>query len=360
MLRIALFVAILCGTLITPAAARAAGPLAYGMQVHAFGQNQERILDAVKGAGFGWVKQQVRWADLEQTKGTIDFNRTDPFVRRANAAGVKLLYSVVAVPAWARQDGSSSGPPNNVEDFARFMAAMAARYKGQVQAWEIWNEQNMSGEWSLPIDACSYVKLLKAVAPRVKAADPATIVITGALTPTGVMDPNGAIDDAVYLDQMYKCDGGAFKTLGNAVGAHATGYNNAPEDWIDSHSVDTPGFKDHESFYFKRVWQLHDVMLKNGDARQMWLTEYHWGAADPLVPAGYEWTTHLDEATVAGFFVRSIGMMKAEPWIAGFFIWNLNFRTIEDYHTRETAIFGILNEDWSPRLIYQALSDMPK
>jgi hypothetical protein len=101
-------------------------------------------------------------------------------------------------------------------------------------------------------------------------------------------------------------------------------------------------------------------MVKYGDTRKLWLTEYEWGAAIAPVPAGYEWTTHLSEAQVADFFVRSIQMMQAEPWVGGFFIWNLNFRTMVDYHKYETALFGIINEDWSPRVIYQKLRDMPK
>ncbi len=350
------------GTTATPSPI--AGPsttgLAYGMQVHMPGQNQDRVLGMVKGAGFGWIKQQVRWSEMEPSKGQIAFSKLDPFIDRSAAQGVKVMLSVVTVPSWARGDRRSVGPPDNPNDFADFMAALATRYKGKVQAYEVWNEQNMSREWTPPIDACAYVSMYKVVAPRMKAADPNAIVISGALTPTGVNDPNGAIDDAIYLDKMYQCDGGVFKTLGDAVGAHAVGYNNGPEDWIDKNTVNTQGFKGHGSFYFKRIWQLHDIMAKYGDTRKMWLTEYHWGAAVGPVPGGYEWTTHLSENTVADFFVKSIEMMRAEPWVGGFFIWNLNFRTMTDYHKDETGIFGILNEDWSPRAIYSKLRDMPK
>jgi hypothetical protein len=296
---------------------------------------------------------------MEDSKGNIAFHKTDPLVDRAAANGVKLLFSVVSVPGWTRADRKHTGPPDNMNDFADFMAAMAARYKGRVHAYEVWNEQNMDREWTQPLNACGFVNMMKAVAPRMKAADPGAIIISGALTPTGI-NAAFAIDDAVYLEQMYQCEGGIFKTLGDAVGAHAVGYNNAPDDWVDKHSVNTPGFKDHPSFYFRRIWQLHDIMVKYGDNRQMWNTEYHWGAANPPVPGGYEWATHLNESTVADFLVRSIEMMKAEPWIGGFFIWNLNFRTVCNYHTCENAIFGILNEDWSPRIIYQKLRDMPK
>ncbi|MCL4533715.1 MAG: glycoside hydrolase family 5 protein [Bacteroidetes bacterium] len=343
-----------------PPAPMPSSSLAYGMQAQMFGQDENAVLGFVKGAGFNWIKQQVRWADFEPTKGNISFGQLDTLVNKASAQGFKVLFSVVAVPAWARADGSSVGPPDNPNDLADFMATLAARYRGRVQAYEVWNEENISREWETPLDPCSYVNMLAVVAPRLKATDPNAIVITGALTPTGVNDPNSAIDDSVYLGQMYQCGDGVFTTLGDAVGAHAVGYNNAPEDWIDFHTVDTPGFKNDGSFYFRRIFQLHDIMAANGDTRQMWLTEYHWGSADPPVPEGYEWTNQLDEPTVADFFVRSIDMMRAQPWVGGFFVWNLNFRTFLNYHTNETAIFGILNEDWSPRATYTRLRDMPK
>ncbi len=64
---------------------------------------------------------------------------------------------------------------------------------------------------------------------------------------------------------------------------------------------------------------------------------------------------------MAEFLVTSIQSMKTQrTWVGAVFIWNLNFRTFLDYHQHETAIFGILNEDWSPRHIYNRLRDMPK
>jgi len=335
--------------------------LRYGMQVHYFGQDQGRINAMVRGAGFDWVKQQIRWEFYEPSRGQYDLGSLDEVVNNANAAGINLLFSVVTSPGWARADGRHDGPPDNLNDFGDFVGTLASRYKGRVKAYEIWNEQNFSREWGGgTINAGAYVEMLKVAYTRIKQADPDAIVVSGALTPTGVMDPNVAVDDVWYLDQMYQYQGGIIKQYCDAIGAHATGYNNAPDDWVDVNTVNTPGFKGHPSFYFKRIDQLHDVMARYGDTHQMWITEYHWASAQPPVPAGYEWTTHLSEDQVARFFVRGFQMMKERPWVGAAFVWNLNFRIMADPHTSETAIFGILNPDWSPRAIYSALRDMPK
>lgn len=336
--------------------------LRYGMQAHMYFQDQPRILGMITGAGFGWLKQQIRWESVEPQRGAINWGDLDPIVANASAAGVKLLFSVVTSPSWARADHRPDGPPDNYADLGNFIAAMAARYRGRVQAYEVWNEQNFSREWGGgTINPGGYVELLKAVYPRVKQADPNALVISGALTPTGVMDPNIAMDDLWYLEQMYAYQGGVLKTVCDGIGAHMAGYNNAPEDWVDYHTVDTPGFKSHPSFYFRRIDQLHDVMARYGDNKQMWITEYEWASAQPPVPAGYEWTTHLSEAQVADFYVRSIQSIRtSRPWVGAIFVWNLNWRTFADPHSNECAIFGILNSDWSPRLIYAGLRDMPK
>jgi polysaccharide biosynthesis protein PslG len=336
--------------------------LRYGMQGHLLFGDRDRAFGKIKEAGFGWAKQQIRWSDYEKSRGNVDWGLLDGVVGSAQANGTQLMFSVVTSPAWSRSDGKVDGPPNDLNDLGNFLAAMAGRYKGRVQAYEVWNEQNFSREWGGgTINAGAYVELLKVAYPKIKAADPNAIVISGALTPTGVNDPNVAIDDKTYLNQMYQYQGGVFKNVADAVGAHMAGYNNAPEDWVDKNTVNTPGFKGHPSFYFRRIDDLYSVMSANGDNRQMWLTEYHWAAASPPVPAGYEWTTHLSEQQVADFFVRSIQSIKAQrPWVGAIFVWNLNWRTFSDPHTSETAIFGILNSDWSGRLIYNRLKDMPK
>ena len=350
----------------TPVASQPPAPtsgLRYGMQAHLYHQDQTRIMGLVRGAGFGWLKQQIRWADVEKSRGKINWGEIDKMVNQANGQGVNLLFSVVTAPTWSRPGHNGvEGPPNNFGDFANFLGQLAGRYKGRVKAYEVWNEQNLKREWEgRAISAGDYVELLKVSYQAIKAADPSAVVVSGALTPTGVNDPNIGIDDVVFLNQMYEYQGGVFKQYADAVGSHSTGYNNAPEDWADVNTVNTPGFKGHGSFYFRRIDQLHQIMVNHGDGRQMWITEFHWASANAPVPAGYEWTTHLNEGQVADFLVYAIQSMRNQrTYVGAVFVWNLNFRTFQDYHHHETAIFGILNEDWTPRHIYNRLRDMPK
>lgn len=336
--------------------------LRYGMQAEMLGQPQGRIISDLYGAGFRWLKQQVRWADIEPSPGNFQWGQLDELVNTATANQTLLLLSVVTSPPWARADHLTNGPPDDFNTFGNFMFALASRYKGRVRAYEIWNEQNLASEWAgRPLDPGSYLDLLAIAYARVKHADPQAIVVSGALTPTGVNDGKIAIDDVAYLQGMYTARGGEFLHIADAVGAHMSGYNNAPGDSVNHHTVNTVGFKDHPSFYFGRIDQLHGVMAAHNDPRQMWITEYEWGSTAPPVPAGYEWATQLTPQQVADFLVSSIQSIKASrPWVGAVFIWNLNFRTFLDPHSNEQAIFGILDPGFVPRPMYIALANMPK
>ena len=112
----------------------------------------------------------------------------------------------------------------------RFCGVLADRYKGRIAAYQVWNEPNLSREWgNRPPDAAGYVGLLKACSDAIRAADPAAIIISAGLAPTGTYDDSAHPDD-IYLQAMY--DAG-FQHYVDAVGMHAPGFSApevAPED----------------------------------------------------------------------------------------------------------------------------------
>ncbi|HEV2124050.1 MAG TPA: hypothetical protein VGW38_14895, partial [Chloroflexota bacterium] len=233
---------------------------AYGMQAHLYYQDVPGTLGLVQDAGFGWVKQQVRWSAVEIEPGRYDWAPLDQLAEHAAARGVKVLFSVVTSPSWSRWDGTTDGPPDDLALFGGFLTELTTRYAGRVHAYEVWNEQNFSREWGGGrLNAGEYVELLKVAYPAIKAADPAAVVMSGALTPTGFNDPAVAIDDVLYLQQMYAYEDGVFHTVCDAIGAHAGGFNNPPDDWVDAQTVETSTFKGHPSFYFRRLEQLREI-----------------------------------------------------------------------------------------------------
>ena len=139
----------------------------YGFQAHLYNQDRDFVVGKTLEAGFNWLKQQVEWAQTEPIeKGGYDWRELDKVVAAVSAAGVNLLLSVVRAPGWALGEGAH-GPPADPQDFEDFMRVISARYRGAVQAYELWNEANLSREWGYGrINADEFVELLLAGPPR--------------------------------------------------------------------------------------------------------------------------------------------------------------------------------------------------
>jgi len=345
------------------------GSFGYGVQAAMVADgDHERIFGHIQGMGFNWVKQQVEWFRYNPAPGVYEWGPLDRIVEGANARGIHILFSVVKAPEWARpagDDRSVAGPPADPNTYGAFVREMAARYKGRVRAYEIWNEQNLWYEWGgrgRRLNAAAYVDLLRVAYANIKAVDPGAIVVSGALTPTGFNDGDTAIDDRIYLEQMYQA---GLKNYCDAVGAHPSGYNNPPDsDWRTWSDPSAPSFKGHPSFFFRGTMESYrNIMVKYGDGgKRIWVTEFGWASVENLgagPAAGYEYAADNSEAEQAAYLVRAYQMGRSWGWVGPMFLWNLNFAPVSGIHD-EKAAFGIVRGDWSPRPAYAALRDMPK
>jgi spore germination protein YaaH len=342
----------------------------YGIQAHMVHNGQAgTVMAKIKDMGFGWVKQQVEWKHFEQSKGNYEWGALDEIVGAANAAGVKVLWSVVNAPAWARggQDLSVGGPPNNPQDLADFLGAMAGRYCGSgVKAIEVWNEQNLHYEWgNMRIDPAAYMNLLKPAYNRIKAACSGMIVVSGALTPTGAPPPK-AMDDVQYLDGMYQ---NGLKNFSDAIGAHPSGYNVAPwvkggQEACDFITKQGSSFRGpcntlHRSWSFNgTLTQYYGVMRKYGDGgKKIWPTEFGW-ATNWIGDTTYGYARDNTRQEQAEWTVRAYQLMKQWGFVGVAFLWNLNFEVVAP--GTEKAQWAIVNGDWSPTQTYNALKSLPK
>ena len=116
-----------------------------------------------------------------------------------------------------------------VSDIGTFMQTMAARYAGKVQAYEIWNEENLSREMGVGnVAPASYLPILEAGTTGVRTGDPAALVLLGAPSPTGANIAGQAIDDLTYLQQLYAINNGEVKGFYDALSVHPSGFSNPP------------------------------------------------------------------------------------------------------------------------------------
>ena len=337
----------------------------FGAVAHLYYTDRERVVQLADNAGFEWIRQQVPWKDTERSDRTFAFDQLDPIVEAVHARGQKLMLSVVKAPDFLTGRKDDNGLPNNPQDFGRFVEALAERYKGKVQAIEVWNEQNLAvenGGRVVPEDAARYVELLKAAYPRVKAVDPKIVVVAGALSSTGVTQPDLAVDDITYLKAMYAYNDGEIKQYFDAQGFHPASAANPPDKKFPEDPGDAPGWNDHPTHFFRHIEDVRAVMEQAGMGdRKIWITEMGWATANTT--PGYEYGQLVSFEQQATYLEDAVRRTVDEygAWVGAVFIWNLNFAVLwgeQGNPQHEQAAFGLLNPDWSPRPAFSAIQNV--
>ncbi len=337
-------------------------PFDYGIQVDPRG-NKAANIGHIQALGFHWVKLQMPWKDVEPSPGNYQWGMWDDVIGAYSGAGIKVLLSIPKAPDWARpagDDRSVEGPPADYSTFARFLGEVTQRYKGRVQAIEVWNEQNLWYEGGgSPMPPANYVAMLSAAYQAIKAADPNMIVVSGAPTPAG--DVGGkAIDDINYLSAMYAA---GLKNVSDAIGAHPSGYNcPADGDWQTitdpTASFRGPFDNRHHSWCFRGTMEgYRNVMVANGDnAKTIWPTEFGW-AVSSNPQAGYEYARDNTPQEQAQWIVQAYQQAKAWGWVGSMFLWNLDYGVTAA--GTELANFALLTPG-GPVPAYAGLANMPK
>ncbi|WP_243789778.1 helix-turn-helix transcriptional regulator [Saccharopolyspora gloriosae] len=92
-------------------------------------------------------ESETRWQSLEPERGRYDWTTFDRLVRAAGNAGLPLVFTFGGTPGWAAPEGGTSaynddsriGPPDDLDDWERFVRAVATRSAGRVEAFELWD-----------------------------------------------------------------------------------------------------------------------------------------------------------------------------------------------------------------------------
>lgn len=151
---------------------------------------------AAAAAGVKYLRWEFAWERIEPNPGEFDFSGYDRAVDRAAEEGIGWIGLLSYGNPWASSQTETDDkfPPDDPADFAAYVRATVAHYRGRIGKWEIWNEQNAGYRfWKPSADPAAYAALLKAAYPAAKQADPAAEVAFGGtfFAPQGI---TGAVD----------------------------------------------------------------------------------------------------------------------------------------------------------------------
>ncbi|MGI9146082.1 MAG: hypothetical protein ACR2IK_05965 [Chloroflexota bacterium] len=317
-------------------------------------EKRQRSLELLGRAGVGWIRQQLPWEQIEPVAkgettdpafGGSTWAKFDDIVARANSLGLNLILRVDTSPRWALPADAPDGlgPPVRDADYWDFVSQVATRYRGQVAAYQVWNEPNLSSEWGgRPPDAPAYARLLRGASDRIHAADPAARVLMAALAPTRTENAD-ALNELIYLQQLY--DAGVRGTF-DVLAVQAYGLRGGPDDPRVGQLDVT----------FSRPMLVRQLMQQNGDeATPVWATEMGWNVNPPDLPVqSYGRVTPVLQAR---YTVRGIERVQEQwPWMQLICVWYWK-RPDETNRNQDWFWFRVADPDFSLQPVYYALRD---
>jgi hypothetical protein len=346
----------------------------YGIQVHGSVGDPADAVGAVEKLGLGWIKQQIRWGELELSPGDLNWGMVDGIINLAHERGIRVMLSVVTAPTWSRPAmGTTHGPPDDLNQFTAFLGRLMDRYAGKISAIEVWNEQNLDREWQSAdgLSSDRYVDMLRMAYQAVKARDPNVVVISGALAPTGGwVEPDGrvtAIDDFVFMQQLL--DAGLVN-YADCVGVHHNGYNIGPDVLAEDAPQDPQGAtamfrgpfdNPHHSWSFRSTLTGYHTMLAG--QKRLCVTEFGWASTEGVggTPPGFAFADDNTLQEQADWIVQAFQLQRewGITWLA--FLWNLDFGPKGLGPEDNNVPYSILSyPDGGPRPAFDALEAMPK
>jgi hypothetical protein len=296
-----------------------ASPFGMGLYLYRYPGNAEglkemdRAAQMAQDAGVKWSREEFGWAGIEREKGKSDWAFYDSVVATAKRHGITIYGLLSYWATWTKPY-----TPEGIEDYCRFAAAAAERYKDDIRHWEVWNEPNIFF-WQGPRDM--YADLLKQAYAAIKKANPRALVL-GCST--------AGIDFGFIKRTM---------ELG------------APFDILTIHPYRATL---NDAAFIADLRKAADLAKRpDGRLREAWITEMGWGthAAHNGPAQDFQATTQRRQANLlARAYIDAIasGVSPNVSWY--------DFRNDGDDPFNFEHNMGIVARDFTPKPAYRALA----
>jgi hypothetical protein len=289
----------------------------------------DRNLERIKQAGIASIRDEVGWGAVEREKGKLAMPEAfDTYVRQAVGQGVNVLL-ILDYANRFYDDGDRPRSPEAIEGFCRYAEFVVRHFGKAVRLYEIWNEWDISigmpQKYRTGGSAEDYVKLLKAVYPRIKAADPSVTVMAGACTSGGVK--KGWLEGIVKLGALEACD---------AISIHSYNYGDKfPQRGPEACAAWMAGVRE---------------MLRQ-----------YKGSEVPFHVTEMGWPTHVgkngtDPELSGSYLARLYLLARTSPSFKG--LWWYDFQDDGWKAAYNEDNFGLVRPDLTPKPAYDVLADI--
>lgn len=277
--------------------------------------------------GARFIRRDLYWTDLEPVQGEFDFTLSDRMVEAADSVGGETLGLLVYGNPWAcAESDDSKTPPDDPADFGAYAAAVAQRYQGRIQRYEVWNEPNAGVRfWKPEEDPVGYGELLIEAADRIHGVDPdAAVSLGGLFHPPMFLTTPGP----VFLDQVFDAHPDLADHI-DAVAFHPYRYPfTAPEE-----------SETQEPLTDAICGMYEQLDARGGGDLELWITELGWHTAPEAFVTG------VSPDDQAAYMVRATVLSLAQG--VPVFQW-YTFRDSGEDPTDQEQMFGLYGYDPDP------------
>ena len=287
----------------------------------------------LKQLNLQWVRVDLHWDRHEKIRNTYTLDMVDELVTDLEMGDLKSLFYLVGSAPFASSAPSGvkntdQYPPKHPGVFANRMAFLAERYP-TIDAWQIWNEQNMPAFWQPKEDPRAYGKLFEESVKEIRKVDPDKQIVMGGMAYYSQMPLHGGL----MLDALQKL--GAFE-LGTTVAYHP--YSLSPE-----------GDNPEKADFILRAKAVNEH-LRNAGVESIWATEWGWSSYEGKV----EEQPIIGEDAQADYLLRRLALMSVLDYDK-VFMFALN--DLDSRATLRDRSYGLLDLDGMEKPSYKALKN---
>lgn len=300
--------------------------------------------------GVRWFRLWLSWSDIEEERGRYYFDGMDTVVAQAKKYGISLVVTLYggtrhpfqsvrpADPQTARLATPHFALPSDMQIWTQYVTAVAQRYKGSIQHYQIWNENDT--RWFIyPFSAEAYLDILKRSAEALRAVDPGVIIHWGGhcagYKPEWIHHAKRAPD-------------------ANVIGL-AEFYNLQPQAYFDIsdyhfYTTDMPG-QDWDGFV-PQVTALKKFLAERGDGKKpLWDSET--GITSTPDPKRAGEAGGLANVPLLSERMHAVRMVTRQVQEL-----SLGVAVVIHYHLLESGGFGVVHDDFSPKPAIPAMVNL--
>ena len=163
-------------------------------------------------------------------------------------------------------DPQANFAPPDLAEFERWLTDFIGRYGGEIDAYIVWDEPNLSEHWGGgPVNPDAYGALVATAARLIDAADPGATLVLAPLAPTTEDNANNR-NEAAYLQALF--DNGTMDLV-DVVALKPYGFDQAADDRA----------VENGRLNFSRAILLRELLVANGRAdTAIWAGNWGWNS----------------------------------------------------------------------------------